>query len=166
MVTNWSDFFSIKIKIIFINWSMYWCWFWTDVAPSACIFVTTDTFWPNYLFKWYLWTKCSIHIYNVTNLNLIMIEIRISSPLRYHESTIIIIYNVFCIWKIKVVSIIIPNNTCVLIFIKLFHVKNIRCLNKCRQLFYCFCWIKYCYKWISLSQHFISAIVYIYISVT
>ena len=49
-------------------------------------------FWPNSLSKWSWWTICRFHKYNITHLTLSIFELIISSPPRYHESSIMVLY--------------------------------------------------------------------------
>ena len=72
-----------------------------EVAPSTCICVMDNTFWPNYWSKLSWWTKYCIHNFNVTNLNLFKIEIWIPSPSRYQ----------YLMWPSYILLAIYKNST-------------------------------------------------------
>ena len=86
-VTSWVRI----IKIIFVNWSMNWCWFWAEIISSACVFVMYNIFGPYCWYNWSWWTICRSHNFNTTYLNLCII-LWLGSPKRGHEFIRIIIY--------------------------------------------------------------------------
>ena len=118
----------------FINCSVYKCQFWTEVAPYICIIFVPNTYWPISWSKWSWWNKCSIHDFNVNNLILFFVEIWISSPSRYHEFTMVIIYTNIFIFKLNCVSFFILVYTRFFICFQNFHVKIITTTSLCEVL--------------------------------
>ena len=110
-----------KIQFIFINWSIYWCWFLIKINSSTCICVMSNPFWFKYWYKWYWRTICNILKYNNTYLNLFIIEIWMSYQPRDHKYSMIDIINTFlCKWKNLISYIIILYNTDVFIIYQIF----------------------------------------------
>ena len=112
-VTYWV----LTIQILFVNWSMNWCWFWTEITSSACICLISNRFGPYSWYKWSLWTIRRSHNPKINNL--------ISSSLKYksvphHDTTNILesLYTLlFGIGKFKAVSIVILCNIILFCFL-------------------------------------------------